>query len=185
MSILSNVLAERAAKTLVASRHMALQHSMTSLLCILGEESSVLAMLLWSVVEEISACYEGERRRREQALFDAYDDEGESADDEAESSQEVERMILGGDLIPSGGAPLMTKDSEEITFESGEGKTEKSVTWEGADDFVMFHESYESMFHAKPGNAQLGWDQYKVRSQRCQVSSHLCKSLFSLHCLYQ
>ena len=69
-------------------------HGMTSLRCILGEESSVLAMLLWSVVEEICACYEGERRRRrEQELFDAYDDEGESADDEAESSQEVEQMI--------------------------------------------------------------------------------------------
>jgi hypothetical protein len=172
-------LAEELKLTLVAAivglsfpsaRDVAL-HGMTSLRHILIEQSiddsdanAIFANLLASLVEEIRARYEGERRRREQALFDAYDDEGESADDEAESSQEVERMILGGDLIPSAGSFLKTQESEEITFDVGERKPDKAVTWDGAEDFVMFHESYENMFNAKPGKAQLGWDQYKVRS---------------------
>jgi predicted DNA-binding protein (UPF0278 family) len=83
------------------SRDVALQ-GMTCLRRILGDEfildkvvKAQIAELFAVLVEEIRARYEGERRRREQALFDAYDDEGDIAAEEAESSQEVERMILG------------------------------------------------------------------------------------------
>lgn len=163
-----------------SARDVAL-HGMTSLRHILSEQpidgsdsNAIMSELFASLVEEIRARYEGERRRREQALFDAYDDEGESGDDEAESSQEVERMILGGDLIPSVGSLLKPQETEEITFDAGERKPEKATVLDGAEDFVMFHETYENMFNAKPGNAQLGWDQYKVRSPRLIFLSHVC-----------
>ncbi|KAI2508611.1 Beige/BEACH domain [Fragilaria crotonensis] len=144
-----------------SARDVAL-HGMTSLRHILSEQpidgsdaNAIMSELFASLVEEIRARYEGERRRREQALFDAYDDEGESGDDEAESSQEVERMILGGDLIPS---------------------ADKATVLDGAEDFVMFHETYENMFNAKPGNAHLGWDQYKGFGSALEECSSLAKS---------
>lgn len=168
------------------SRDVALQ-GMTCLRRILGDESiedkvvkDQIAELFAVLVEEIRARYEGERRRREQALFDAYDDEGDMATEEAESSQEVERMILGGDLIPGGGSRIMTQESEEITFDSIEPRQIQADS--GVEDFVMFHETYadsgntaglDGMLHASGGHTQLGWDQYKVRLP-ISFSKELC-----------
>ena len=163
------------------ARDMAL-HGLTSLRRMLRENSgssghcTTLSELLLLIAEELRVRYEGERIRREKALFDAYDDDGESAGDEAESSQEVERIILGGDLIPRGSPMLKTQLSEEITFEAGGKKKEDSTKGNGMEDFVMFNESYESILKTKARSALLGWDQLKVSFEgsisTCAVGSY-------------
>jgi hypothetical protein len=152
------------------AREMAL-HGMTTLRRLLGGENlfefetrKYFASFLCDMVEEIRARYEGERRRREKALFDAYDD-ADTANREAAASQEVERIILGGALIPGEGTARVD-ESEEITF----GFQNPPFLGDGNEDFVMFHEQYtdgetsamENIITKAGGGAQLGWDQFKV-----------------------
>ena len=149
---------------------------------------SPLCELLGHVVEEIRVRYEGERRRREKALFDAYDD-GE----EAVASAEVERMILGGDLIPSQ-APLSIpslreqrqETMEEITFATSDIEADEIIVKpqepeqqlqqqqnSGTEDFVMFHEDYND--DKAEGGAKLGWDHYKGLGSTLEECGRLLK----------
>jgi hypothetical protein len=124
---------------------------------------NICSGLFGVVVEELRVRYEGERRLREKALFDAYDDDdgdGRGTDldglrqSEAEASRAVERLILGGDLIP---APTPPKDLiEEVSFE-----TKKKLV--GSDDFVLFHVPSNEVQSGseKRGQAKLGWTEYE------------------------
>lgn len=125
--------------------------------------------LLSAIAEEIRVRYEGERRLRDQALFDAYEDSQENKD-EVESSQAVERLILGGDLIPRKEETEDEKDPiEEITFSAGADGTESEAPGQpkrksGSEDFVLFHEGYDK--DSRPGEtaegqSKMGYSQYQ------------------------
>jgi len=88
-----------------------------------------LEKLSLELVEETRARYEGERRRREKALFDAYDEGEQKLNDnseattggnnliEGQSSISVERLILGNDLVPQvSGQNVGAAEIEEISF---------------------------------------------------------------------
>ncbi len=58
--------------------------------------------LICMTAEEIRVRYEGERRRRETALIDAYDDHDDAQRSESiEDSNAIENLILGDGIIPS------------------------------------------------------------------------------------
>lgn len=100
-----------------------------------GNTAAALACrsLICKVAEELRVRYEGERRLRETALFDAYEDDAKrSSQDAAEESNVVERLILGGDVLGVDGQDV----SEEISFDTGAPKRKRRVS----DDFVLFHE---------------------------------------------
>ena len=70
--------------------------------------------LLCMTAEELRVRYEGERRRRETALLDAYDDQDESqridsAEAASADSRAVETLILGDSILTQ---------SQEISFET-------------------------------------------------------------------
>lgn len=103
------------------------------------------------IVEEIRVRYEGERRLREKALFDAYDDDGDTPGSkfDADASAEVERLILGGDLIPKSTKNERAESSEEIKFDSNasDGAVENEITVPSkpkveGEDFVLFHGAF-------------------------------------------
>lgn len=141
----------------------------------LGVESCALLFVL--IVEEIRVRYEGERRLREKALFDAYNDDGETSGRkfEADASAEVERLILGGDLIPKSTKVEKTESIEEIHFdadasddtEQKETATQSKPKVEG-EDFVLFHGAFKNndgrqekgSFHRKEGNT-MGYAHYE------------------------
>lgn len=122
--------------------------------------------LLSSVAEEIRVRHQGERRLRETALVDAYDDEGKADDQAAKlhaaaDAMEIENMMLGGALIPSTDA---TVSHEEISFETEEAEAafakEKPS---GGDDFVLFHETYKDgkSRGADESRAKMQWNRYE------------------------
>jgi len=102
------------------------------------DDDSVMAgslqKLSLELLEETRARYDGERRRREMALFDAYDDEGQNRNNdnseasvgattgansllEAQLSISVERVILGNDLVPQVSSQKYgALETEEISF---------------------------------------------------------------------
>ena len=86
--------------------------------------------LLCKVVEELGARYESERRLRENALCDAYEDDAKQ--EAAAGSQAVERLILGGDILGSSSADSGT---EEVSFH---GDTLSKNSKKVSDDFVLF-----------------------------------------------
>jgi hypothetical protein len=111
----------------------------------------VCSSLFVVIVEEIRVRYEGERRLRETALFDAYEGGGDTSNYkfEADASREVERMILGGDLIPKS---TKNKDQnhafEEIHFDDdgpdllhNEALKRSKPAVEG-EDFILFHGAF-------------------------------------------
>mmetsp|Transcript_4292 Transcript_4292/g.6647 ORF Transcript_4292/g.6647 Transcript_4292/m.6647 type:complete len:2938 (+) Transcript_4292:149-8962(+) len=139
-----------------------------------------LRELSLELVEEITARYEGEKRRREKALFDAYDDDDDEEGEhdalnllEAQSSATVERLILGNDLVPA--QEEMGTETEEITFNDNdneevqvqndnivpcEAAAEKPArdndndgNRSGNDDFVMFHDQQQQSNDSSRPNA--------------------------------
>jgi len=109
--------------------------------------------LVVKIAEELRARYEGERRLREQALFDAYDnDANEAAKDAVEGANVVERLILGGDVLGSNS----DAGAEEISFDRKSPKRQSNVS----DDFVLFHEPSSSQKHSEDNNARLGYAEY-------------------------
>ena len=129
--------------------------------------------MMCSVVEEMRVRYIGERRRRETALFDAYeenDDAKQRSRQAAESSRAIENLMLGGELsqAPSQGLPqaslqvredIKAKDKEkagveeanlepgnETAPEKGDTSTDTSGNKmeKSSDDFVVFHEGYDA-----------------------------------------
>ncbi|KAL7565117.1 hypothetical protein ACA910_005124 [Epithemia clementina (nom. ined.)] len=97
--------------------------------------------LLCKVAEELRQRYKAERRLRETALFDAYEDKKGASEQAGEESIAVERLLLGGDVT------AIEADDEEIKFNSGSGVSE---------DFVLFHENKR-----EPGSARLGFKHYE------------------------
>ena len=160
----------------VALQAMAsLRRAMTRLQNAGDEAGAVLCTkLLCDVAEEIRVRYEGERRRRETALFDAYDDEADEPERSARAAaaadaREIENLILGGDLIPPKDGLSNVDDrggrvvTEEVTFhaddhDSGTDKPKPG----GSDDFVLFHESYSDGNGRTPDNkSKMQWSRYE------------------------
>eukprot|EP00980_Cylindrotheca_fusiformis_P016230 scaffold4825_cov132-Cylindrotheca_fusiformis.AAC.7 len=101
-----------------------------------------------TIVEELRVRYEGERRRRETALFDAYEEEEEAARvNAAAGSQTVERMMLGGAIGKARNA------LEEVDFMARGGKG-------GGEDFVLFHEGLGSKTAANY-HPRMKWSRYE------------------------
>mmetsp|Transcript_2502 Transcript_2502/g.5943 ORF Transcript_2502/g.5943 Transcript_2502/m.5943 type:complete len:2797 (-) Transcript_2502:151-8541(-) len=105
--------------------------------------------LFGSVAEEMRVRYEGERRRRDTALFDAYDeDEDQVRANAAAGSQTVEKMMLGGAIAKIKGT------IEEVDFLSSEERRRTE------DDFVLFDGSVgaskESHYHPR-----MKWKHYE------------------------
>lgn len=138
-----------------------------------GDEKggAVCESLIALVLEEIRVRYEGERRRRETALFDAdaYEQGGDSPRDErtrasaAADSQAVENMILGGDLIPKAGTP---RDSvEEVTFmteeEAQNTPTFSDLKAARSDDFVVYNDGLTVAGTGEHKVAKMQWSQYE------------------------
>ena len=142
------------------------------------------------MVEEIRVRYEGERRKRDRALFDAYDDQGGEAT--SQSSQVVERMLLGdAGLIPGSLSPAAARraTTEEINFDSSEydsqiTKVDTAVPGAGSEDFVMFHDVYaagtskglDDLLRGSSGQTKMGWDQYKGLGSALEDCAFLVKS---------
>ena len=99
--------------------------------------------LLCKVAEELRQRYKAERRLRETALFDAYDNKKEET---AGESIAVEKLLLGGDTTET------EHDDQEIKFEGGN----ESVS----EDFVLFHEETNEK-STEQGTARLGFKQYE------------------------
>ena len=131
--------------------------------------------LLCMVSEEIRVRYEGERRRRETALFDAYeeDEDGDkkARSDAAAQSQEIENMILGGDLLSES---QREKDAvEEVSFETEANDTVKTTDKKRptkGDDFVLFHDG--PMHSSEQSPAKMQWNRYEglgVALEECKM----------------
>jgi len=83
--------------------------------------------MLGVIAEEMKVRYEGERRKRDTALFDAYEENPnikQKAQDAAESSKAVENLMLGGDLL-GGGYQGLAPANEEKTRKSRLGRGRK------------------------------------------------------------
>lgn len=151
--------------------------------------------MVGSVAEEMRVRYEGERRKRENALFDAYEENDakvQKAEDAAESSQIVENMMLGGDLLGGGYQGLTqakdkskskllkkkkSKDEpQEINFDLT--KADGPDTDEpGKDDFVMFPGDSAGA-DADGGAGKMGYAQYDgfaVALENCSIVSKSIK----------
>jgi hypothetical protein len=146
-----------------------------------GDEtgSSLCGSLLCTVAEEIRVRYEGERRRRETALFDAYDDDEGQKKDVDRSAREaaaanahvIENLILGGELIPSKEDDVeksFNPEVEEVTFgqdsdADAEGLVSETKKTDGSEDFVLFHEAYAdgSGRTAEESRAKMEWSRYE------------------------
>jgi hypothetical protein len=101
--------------------------------------------LFAKLAEELRVRYQSERRLRDNALFDAYEDDGSnSAQEAAHGSLAIERLILGAESIFD---KSINESIEEITF----GETERSPPRKknGQDDFVLFHEHSPASQEAK------------------------------------
>lgn len=120
--------------------------------------------LLCKLSEELRERYKAEKRLRETTLFDAYEDTGSpnaTHRQDAEQSQAVERLLLGGDVSD------VRPHVEEVYFEGTEEAKGESETNEDAsqrrrigsnDDFVLFHQPGNL---ADPKTSRLGYAQYE------------------------
>jgi hypothetical protein len=112
------------------------------------EAARVCRGLILKVAEELRVRYEGERRLRENALFDAYEDEAKGGTAHAvEDSGVVERLILGDTGFGSDRGP------EEVLFESRNSKV--------SDDFVLFHEPGGKPNNERERRLRLGYAHYE------------------------
>ena len=149
---------------------------------------TVCSTLFVTVVEETRVRYEGERRKRDRALFDAFEDERLGA---ASESQEVERMLLGNTgVLPGMLTPAVVpkEGTEEIDFYTSEYKaiavTADSIANADIQDFVMFPEEnsegnykgWENILRASGDHGKMGWDQYKGLGSALDDCSFLVKS---------
>ena len=126
--------------------------------------------LLCAIAEEIRVRYEGERRRRETALFDAYDHENDTGwqarTTAAADSKEIENMILGGDLVSTLAQAVENaiEPPEEALFEGKEahpGTEESKKKQAGSEDFVLFHEGIGASRDSNENGAKMQWSQYE------------------------
>jgi len=109
--------------------------------------------LLKKLAEELRVRYDGERRLRENTLFDAYEDDGkDSTKVAAENSNAIERMILGGGILGNDSE----NEAEEISFGPKSPRRQGSVS----DDFVLFHEPTSDAEKEAKG-LRLGYAQYE------------------------
>lgn len=134
-----------------------------------GDEHGVnlCESLFSTVAEEMRVRYEGERRRRETALFDAYEDESEAVGREsvAAGSQLVENLMLGG--------------GEEINFS---GSKKKRST-----DFVLFDDRVakrEGNYHPRMNYTRyeglgdaLEWMPLEASNDSKDILNHLLSNL--------
>jgi hypothetical protein len=98
--------------------------------------------MISTVAEEMRVRYEGERRKRETALFDAYEENHavkQKAKDAAEASRTVENLMLGGDIM---GAVMQSLSGE--TLDSKEDKTKSSSEEDGSNEAGDFAEVDET-----------------------------------------
>ena len=152
------------------------------------EACTACSTLFVAVVEETRVRYEGERRKRDRALFDAFEDETRGA---ASESQEVERMLLGNTgVIPGILTPAVAtkEETEEIDFYISEYKstaaTADSIPNTDIEDFVMFPEEnsevgykgWENILRESSEQRKMGWDQYKGLGSALDDCSFLVKS---------
>ena len=142
-----------AARDMALTAMAALRAAATSYLASCDPEaSSICRGLIQKVAEELRVRYEGERRLRENALFDAYEgDVSDGAASAAEEANVIERMILGGDLF---GADE-NDHNEEISFESRKSQV--------SEDFILFHEPQVSASASpeREKKSRLGYAQYE------------------------
>jgi len=168
----------------------------------------ICSFIFVAIAEEIRVRYDSERQRRQQTYeYDDYDvgekadmdkegaeqSSAQARDSEAQSSREVERLILGGDLIP-GRASYEEKERgvETITFgddssnHSGRSENEEPPVTPrqrkrsagGSEDFVMFPDSAASNAGAADANiTQLGWSHYKGLGSALEKCSELSQSM--------
>ena len=160
--------------------------------------------MLGVIAEEMKVRYEGERRKRDTALFDAYEQNDSAVqrpEDAAESSQAVENMMLGGDLMvggyqglaPSTGEEKPRKllgrmkknkkgETQEVNFDlagedegpgtGNEDETSGNEDDTGNDDFVMFPGDGDTDDPNAPG--KMGFAQYEgfaVALDNCSIIS--------------
>ena len=122
--------------------------------------------LLCSMVEELRVRYEGERRRRETALFDAYENDGNAAQElrttAAADSKVIEDVLLGGAVVPSSSAKGSDKNTtEEVSFEQETPLDEGERQSTGSEDFVLFHEGIAVGGKADDDRAKMRWSRYE------------------------
>jgi Beige/BEACH domain/PH domain associated with Beige/BEACH len=128
----------------IALQAMATFRKLVAIHSLLANETKadLFRALFLKVVEELRVRYETERRLRDTALFDAYEEAGDSdaARQVAQESLTVERLILGD----VGLGDSTSNITEEIVFndDSGKSPTKSSM------DFVLFH---EPILGQKPG----------------------------------
>ncbi|KAG7359446.1 Beige/BEACH domain containing protein [Nitzschia inconspicua] len=122
--------------------------------------------LLCMTAEEIRVRYEGERRRRETALFDAYEEQDKqkatTVQDAAADSQAVENLILGGPIVPNSSRGQSTSEVntiEEVCFEV-DAAVQATASPKG-DDFVLFHEGLSHGGGSNENQARMEWSQYE------------------------
>jgi hypothetical protein len=97
---------------------------------------SLCKSLFAKLTEELRVRYQSERRLRDNALFDAYEDDGSnSAHEAAHGSLAIEKLILGAESIFD---KSINESVEEITFSEAERSPPKKKNEQ--DDFVLFHE---------------------------------------------
>ena len=108
-----------------------------------GEHENVelCSKLMVKVTEELRVRYESERRIRDTALFDAYEEDrsNNSTKETAEEVSVIERLLLGADAVGD-------NNIEEISFNAAE--TRKNPL---SDDFVRFHQSFADAATSKLG----------------------------------
>jgi len=111
--------------------------------------------LLCMTAEEIRVRYEGERRRRETALMDAYDEHDEEA---ALDSLVVERLILGDAIIPPSSENFDAGELiEEISFETGSSNRGDQVP----ADFLLLNEGLPLGSSSTLNRAKMEWSKYE------------------------
>jgi hypothetical protein len=116
--------------------------------------NSAFGALFVKIAEELRVRYEGERRLRENALFDAYDDgQSVSAKNAAEGSQAVESLILGHALGSSDHTNGVKEDKSSVNFFGRKSRVN--------DDFLLFHSVHASSDSSAMDRVELGYAQYE------------------------
>jgi len=158
--------------------------------------------MLSAIAEEMRVRYIDERRKRDTALFDAYEENDavkQKAEDAAESSRAVENLMLGGDLLGGsyqGLATTSTPEGSEQREETQEDGTQQDATeatpdapavlnkdkdsQKGKDDFVMFHDSYHaegSNVDSQDASGKMGYAQYDGFALALENCSAVAKSI--------
>ncbi|VEU43883.1 unnamed protein product [Pseudo-nitzschia multistriata] len=125
--------------------------------------------LLCMTAEEIRVRYEGERRRRETALVDAYDEQDEEA---AADSMAVEKLILGDSIVPPSNErstdETLKEPVEEISFENDSEQQSDRVP----ADFLLLNEGLTAGGASTVNRAKMEWSKYEGFSAALQTCSN-------------